>query len=73
MTRNRTALLVIGFLLAGIGFLSIVLSLIGLQFSFLVWLDAAGKGLGFLLKIILTLVGFVLIYLAYGNFEADNR
>lgn len=72
MLKNKTLLLVIGFLLAGTGFLAIVLSMVGLQFTFLIWLDAGGKALGFLWKILIMLAGFILIYLGGTNFENET-
>lgn len=50
-----------GFLLFFAGFLSIVLGMIGVQFAFMTWMDHWGKGLGFLLRILMILAGFVLI------------
>jgi len=42
MKKNKAWLTVVGFLLAGTGFLAIILSLVGLQFTFLAWLDDMG-------------------------------
>jgi len=69
---NKTWLTVLGFLLAVFGFLSIVLSMVGLQFFFLAWLDFAGRSLGFLFKVIMTLTGFVMAYLGSSDFAADG-
>lgn len=35
--------------------------MIGVQFAFMTWMDHWGKGLGFLLRILMILAGFVLI------------
>jgi hypothetical protein len=64
MKKNKAWLTVVGFLLAGTGFLAIILSLVGLQFTFLAWLDDMGRLLGFVLKVAMVLVGFILMYIA---------
>ncbi len=69
---NKTWLTVLGFLLAVFGFLAVVLSIVGLQFSFLAWLDFAGRSLGFLLKVIMMLTGFVMAYLGSTRFNVDE-
>ncbi len=62
MRREYYALL--GFVLVAVGLLSIILSAMGLQFSFLLWMDRSlGAGLAFLLRILMVLFGFVLMYL----------
>ena len=72
MTNKKTALTVLGFLLAGLGFLSIVLSLVGLGFSYLSWLNYFGKGTAFLIKILMTFGGFILIYIAQTDWEKEE-
>lgn len=53
----------VGFLLAGIGILAIILSLVGARFTFLAWLDTWGPGVGFVLRLIMIVVGFVIIFI----------
>ncbi len=67
MIKNKGIATLFGFILAGLGFLSIILSMIGLKFSFLMWLDAPGSLFGFVAKIAMILVGFVIIYLTTTN------
>jgi len=64
MKKSKAWLTLIGFLLAGAGLLAIILSLVGLQFTFLAWLDDIGRLFGFAAKVVLVLAGFILIYLA---------
>ncbi len=73
MTQNKGIFALIGFLLAGFGFLSIILSMIGLKFSFLTWIDAPGSLFGFVVKIAMILAGFVIIYLSLSNSGADDE
>lgn len=56
--------MLLGFLLVGVGFLALVLSLIGLKLSYLTWLDAPGPLFGFLMRIVMIVGGFIVIYLA---------
>jgi hypothetical protein len=72
MFRNKTLITVIGFLLAGIGLLAIVLSIVGVNFSFLGWLESLGGVVAFLVKIALAVFGFILIYLGQTNWEQED-
>ncbi len=54
----------IGFLLFMIGMLSLILSVIGIHFIFLKFLEYWGALIGVLFKIFLILAGFVLIFLS---------
>lgn len=61
MRKGLIALL--GFVLLSLGLLSIVFSIMGLQFSFLMWMDRSwGFGFAFLVRLFMVLVGFVLMY-----------
>lgn len=51
----------IGFTLFFISFLSIVLSMIGLQFKFMEWPDYLGRGTGFLIRLTIAIVGIILV------------
>ena len=72
MVKNKGLVTLVGFLLAGLGFLALVLSLIGVQFSFLTWIDKPGRLFGFLFRILMIAVGFVMIYLAQTDFEREE-
>ncbi|MCB0613000.1 MAG: hypothetical protein H6573_30515 [Lewinellaceae bacterium] len=62
----------LGFLLAGLGFLSIVLSLVGVQFSFLTWLDSFGRLFGFVAKLIMIIAGILILYIAQSDFKGEE-
>lgn len=55
--------LTIGFLLFIIGFTALVLMAIGVQLSYLTWIDVAGPVFGFLIRILLIVGGIVIVYL----------
>lgn len=61
MSRKKGFYTGLGFLLFFLGFLSIVLGMIGVQFSFMTWMDHWGKGVGFVGRVLLILAGFILI------------
>jgi hypothetical protein len=63
----------LGFLLAGIGFLALMLSLVGIQFTFLAWLDAPGPLFGFVMKIVLILAGFILLAVSQTDFRKEAQ
>ena len=69
MKKNKGILTLIGFLLVGIGFIALILSLIGLQLSFLTWLDSPGRLFGFLMRIVMIVAGIILVYLAQMDLE----
>lgn len=72
MKKNTTTLTIIGFLLFIAGFSSIVLMLVGLNLSYLQWLDAGGKLLGFVLRMLMIMAGFTLVYLAQSDFRGED-
>ncbi|NUO01447.1 MAG: hypothetical protein HUU01_12630 [Saprospiraceae bacterium] len=73
MTQNKGITALIGFVLVGLGFLSIILSMIGLKFSFLTWIDAPGSLFGFIVKVVMILAGFVIIYLSLSNNNEEDE
>ncbi len=72
--NKRTLFLVLGFALAGTGLYALILMLVGVQLSFLVWIDGAGMLYGFMGRLLLILVGAVSIVMGVTdwNFERDD-
>lgn len=71
MEKNKGWITLVGFLLAGTGFLALGLSLVGVKLSGLLWIDSAGPQLGFLARLLMIVGGFVLIYLGQSNFKGE--
>ena len=73
MFKNKTLTTVIGFLLAGTGLLSLLLNLVGVD---LYGMDQLSLQLGgtaaFLIKLGMTMIGFVLITLGVTNWEQEE-
>lgn len=63
----------IGFLLFIIGGTALVLSLVGVKLSFLLWIDAAGGLLGFIIRIVMMIGGIVIAVLSMGNWQEDEE
>jgi len=61
----------IGFVLFTVGGLALVLSLIGVQLSYLTWIDAGGRLLGFVLRLLMILAGVVIVVLARTDWKDD--
>jgi uncharacterized membrane protein len=70
---NKALFTTIGFLLFILGFVSIVLSMIGVQLSFLTWLDGPGRLFGFVARIGMILLGVVLVALSQTNWERERQ
>ena len=59
MAKGKLTLL--GFLLFILGFASICLMVVGVQLSFLTWLDYFGKLAGFLMRLVMIIGGMMLV------------
>lgn len=71
MKQKRGLLSLLGFLLVVIGFLALVYSLVGLKLAFLVWLDLPGPLFGFVMKLVMVILGFVLVYIDQTDFKGE--
>jgi hypothetical protein len=61
-----------GFLLFILGFSALVLSIAGISFSFLTWIDAAGALWGFLIRILMITGGIVIVYLTATDWRTQE-
>ena len=52
---------IIGFILFVLGFLALVLQMVGVQLVFLTWLDNWGGGIGLFLRISMIITGLVIV------------
>lgn len=55
--------MVAGFVIFFLGFIALVLSLVGLQLSMLTFIDAPGKTFGLVVRIIMIFGGMIMLYL----------
>ncbi len=72
MNKHSGLWSVIGFLMLGFGLLSLIFSMVGMQFAFMQWMDAAGRMGGFLLRLIMIIAGVIILYFANTNFEESS-
>lgn len=70
--RLRHVFLVLGFLLFVLGTLSLVMMLIGANFSYLSWIDKPGSPRGILIRILMIGGGVVMSYMALNPPSEDE-
>lgn len=70
---QKTIFTLLGFILFLFGFLSLVLSLVGVQFAFLAWLDKPSPLFGFIARIVMILAGVIMVSLAQTDWERERR
>lgn len=71
--KNKPRWILLGFLLFIFGITSIIMSLVGVRWVFLSWLEAGGPLLAFVLKIIMSIGGVLIVVLARTNWEQEKR
>lgn len=64
---------VIGIGLLLLGFFALVLSFVGVKLSYLLWLDSAGALAGFVLRLVMIILGGVLVTLAQTDWEKERK
>lgn len=69
MFKRKGLWSIIGFLMMALGLMSLIFSMVGMQFAFMQWMDAAGRMGGFLLRVVMMIAGIVILYLANTNFD----
>ena len=71
LVKHKVKIQVIGFLLVGINLLSLILWMLGLELTWLRWLGPADALYVIVTKLVLTVIGFVLIYIGSTDFEGE--
>ncbi len=64
---------IIGFLLFLFGLSALVLSLVGVKFSFLLFIDKGGAGLGFIIRLLMIFGGIIITWVSKTNWAAENE
>ncbi len=67
--RRAMFFLLLGFVLFLLGFIALVLSLIGARFTFLAFIDAGGPTLGLVIRLLMIFGGLTMVYIARNKFE----
>ena len=73
LQKYKGAFTILGFIFLALGLLSIILNMVGLDFSFMRFMDQLGPLGAFILKLFMTLSGFVIIALARTDWERLER
>ncbi len=71
--KNKGLLLLLGYLLFSLGITSIVMELVGTHWYFLAWLELTGRLMAFILKLLMTIVGILLIVFARTDWEQEKK
>jgi len=72
MDKSKGWITLLGFFIAGTGFIALVLSLVSIKFAFLTWIDAPGPLFGFVFRIAMIVVGIIMIYLTQTDFSGET-
>lgn len=70
--QTKIIITTLGFLLAGVGFLALVLSIVGVKLSFLVWIDRPGAMFGFVARLVMIMIGFILVYVGKTDLDQEE-
>lgn len=73
MFKNKALFTLVGFLLTGMGFSAVVLSLVGARLTFLRWIDGFGALPAFVIKLLMIIIGIVIIYLSRSDFSGEEE
>lgn len=69
---NKGYVTIIGYLLFLAGILSIILSMVGLQLTFLSWISSFGSGISIIIKLVLLFSGLIIMYISKMPPEDDD-
>ena len=69
---NKGILALIGFSLFITGLVAVVLNLVGVQLSFLVWMDDIGRLFGFVMKLVMIILGAIIIVLSQTDWKEEQ-
>ncbi len=61
---NKGYITIVGYLLFLAGILSIILSMVGLQLTFLSWISSFGAGASIIIKLVLLFSGLIIMYIS---------
>lgn len=69
---NKPIVTFIGFLLLITGMLNLTLLLVGVKLAPFVFLDFAGRGIGFLIKLLMIIIGIMIIVVSRSTFDGGT-
>lgn len=63
----------LGLIVSLLGFFALVLSLVGIKLSFLTFIDSNGPLLGFVIRLLMIVIGLVIVTLAQTDWKSERR
>ncbi len=63
----------LGFLLFLLGFTALVLMIVGIQLTFLAWIDKPGLTFGLIVRLLMIIVGLVIVYLTATDWRNQDE
>lgn len=73
MSKYKNAGLILGFMMIVLGITSLILSIVGIHWYFLGWLEHFGRLFAFVTKIIMVMAGAVIFILARTDWERERK
>lgn len=73
MLKNRGLWTLLGFSLVILGFTSLIMTLVGVNWAFLSFLEWGGRLFAFVAKILMVMTGGIIIALANNNWARDRE
>ncbi len=64
---------IVGFLLFLFGISALVLSLVGVKFSFLLFIDKGGAGMGLIVRLLMIFGGLIMAWMSKTNWKAEDE
>ncbi|MCB9342582.1 MAG: hypothetical protein R3A50_04685 [Saprospiraceae bacterium] len=71
--KNKGWWLLLGYGLLTLGLTAIIIQVIGLHWYFLGWLEMGGRLLAFIIKILMTIAGFLIIFFARTDWDREVK
>ncbi len=73
MNKYKNAGLIAGFLLIVLGLTSLILTLVGIHWAFLGWIEKLGGLFAFVFKILMVIAGAVVFIMARTDWEQERK
>lgn len=71
--KNKSYLLLAGYLLFSLGITSMAMELVGTHWYFLGWIEKAGRLISFIFKILMVMAGVLCIVFARTDWERERK
>ena len=69
---NNSWVTLLGFFLFLLGMVSIALSLVGVKLGIIAFIDTFGRGIGFVIRLLMVIIGIVLVIISRTEFDGGT-